>query len=73
MPISLGTPQYGSLRFLARRPPGLPGERTYFYLRNSNHVVMLADRLGTACLAVFCVDGYLVITGDYPTAESQAL
>jgi hypothetical protein len=34
---------------------------------------MLADRLGTACLAVFCVDGHLVITGDYPTAESQAL
>jgi len=40
---------------------------------NPNLVVMLADRLGTACLAVFCVDGHLVLTGDYPTAASQTL
>jgi uncharacterized protein (TIGR02679 family) len=57
---SLGEPQYASLRLLARRPPvwAVAG-RPVLVCENPNLVAILADRLGTACPPVVCVDGHL--------------
>lgn len=58
--ISLGEPQYASLRLLARHPPDWAvAGRPILVCENPNFVAILADRLGTACPPVVCVDGYL--------------
>lgn len=58
--VSPGEPQYASLRLLARRPPewNVAG-RSILVCENPNLVAVLADRLGTACPPVVCVDGHL--------------
>lgn len=60
LPVSSGEPQYASLRLLARRPPdwAMAG-RAILVCENPNLVAILADRLGTACPPVVCVDGHL--------------
>lgn len=58
--ISPGNPQYASLRLLARRPLNwMVGGRYILVCENPNLVAILADRLGTSCPPVVCVDGYL--------------
>ncbi len=58
--VSLGEPQYASLRLLARRPPDWAvAGRPVLVCENPNLVAILADRLGTACPPVVCVDGHL--------------
>jgi uncharacterized protein (TIGR02679 family) len=58
--VSLGEPQYASLRLLARRPPNWAvAGRNILVCENPNLVAILADRLGTACPPVVCVDGHL--------------
>jgi uncharacterized protein (TIGR02679 family) len=59
-PAPLGEPQYASLRLLARRPPDwVVAGKPILVCENPNLVAILADRLGTACPAVVCVDGHL--------------
>lgn len=60
LPVSPGEPQYASLRLLARRPPhwAVAG-KAVLVCENPNLVAILADRLGTACPPVVCVDGHL--------------
>lgn len=60
LPASPGEPQYASLRLLARRPPewNVAGSAV-LVCENPNLVAILADRLGTACPPVVCVDGHL--------------
>ncbi len=60
LPVSPGEPQYASLRLLARKPPdwSMAG-RAILVCENPNLVAILADRLGTACPPVVCVDGHL--------------
>jgi uncharacterized protein (TIGR02679 family) len=58
--VSLGEPQYASLRLLARRPPDWAvAGTTILVCENPNLVAILADRLGTVCPPVVCVDGHL--------------
>jgi uncharacterized protein (TIGR02679 family) len=58
--VSLGEPQYASLRLLARRPPDWAvAGRPILVCENPNLVAILADRLGTVCPPVVCVDGHL--------------
>ncbi len=60
LPVSSGEPQYASLRLLARRPPDWAvAGRAILVCENPNLVAILADRLGTACPPVVCVDGHL--------------
>jgi uncharacterized protein (TIGR02679 family) len=60
LPFSSGEPQYASLRLLARRPPDWAvAGRPVLVCENPNLVAILADRLGTACPSVVCVDGHL--------------
>jgi uncharacterized protein (TIGR02679 family) len=60
LPFSSGEPQYASLRLLARRPPDwVVAGRAILVCENPNLVAILADRLGTACPPVVCVDGHL--------------
>lgn len=60
LPVSLGEPQYASLRSLAQRPPqwNVAG-KAVLVCENPNLVAILADRLGAACPLVVCVDGHL--------------
>jgi uncharacterized protein (TIGR02679 family) len=60
VPVSLGEPQYASLRLLARRPPqwNVAGS-SVLVCENPNLIAIMADRLGTACPPVVCVDGHL--------------
>lgn len=58
--VSPGEPQYASLRLLARRPPDWAvAGRSILVCENPNLVAILADRLGTGCPPVVCVDGHL--------------
>jgi uncharacterized protein (TIGR02679 family) len=58
--VSLGEPQYASLRLLARRPRDWAvAGRPILVCENPNLVAILADGLGTACPPVVCVDGHL--------------
>jgi uncharacterized protein (TIGR02679 family) len=60
LPFSSGEPQYASLRLLARRPPDWAvAGRAILVCENPNLVAILADRFGTACPPVVCVDGHL--------------
>ena len=60
LPASPGEPQYASLRLLARRPPDWAvASGPILVCENPNLVAILADRLGTACPPVVCVDGHL--------------
>lgn len=60
LPVSPGEPQYASLRLLARKPPDWSvAGRAILVCENPNLVAILADRLGTACPPVVCVDGHL--------------
>jgi uncharacterized protein (TIGR02679 family) len=58
--VSLGEPQYASLRLLARRSPDWAvAGRSILVCENPNLVAILADRLGIACPPIVCVDGHL--------------
>jgi uncharacterized protein (TIGR02679 family) len=60
LPLSSGEPEYASLRRLARRPPDWAvAGRAVLVCENPNLVAILADRLGTTCPPVVCVDGHL--------------
>jgi uncharacterized protein (TIGR02679 family) len=60
LPVSLGEPQYASLRLLARRTPDWAvAGRPILVCENPNLVAIFADRLGAACPPVVCVDGHL--------------